>query len=1315
MSGAAWKTRPSLLRWNTDRELGVAVDRVDELLAGHERELALWAVPLLARAQVSTPTTTELELPLTTLDDASRGQTVRARVPRTTRLKVGMRSGAYELCERIGEGGMGEVFGARHLKTGARVALKTLSVVAAPRLVRFKREYRALEALSHPNLVELGELVIGQDGHHYFTMELVDGEPFVAWVRRGARLHRPSERARLERALGQLLEGVAYLHANAVVHRDLKPANVLVTEAARVVILDFGLVAEQVEDGGGLTREGQPIGTPRYMSPEQAKGLSVGPAADIYAVGVMLFQCLTGRLPYEGTGMAVMLDKQFEPPPELEDCAPLAPRALRALCQRMLARDPAERPSAREALDGLRGGSRSHAVPKSVFVGRGQELSRIGAVVAERRAAEPGVAIVRVAGPSGGGKSHLCREFRRRQRASGVLVFHGRCRQQETVPYKGLDAIVDALSVYLRRLDTFERDRLCPREHVALVGLFPVLDELWARGEEPSRLEPVVRRRLGFAGLRELLLGLSRRAQLVVHIDDFQWADRDTVEVLEGLCVADAQPNLMLLISHRSGADELARSEALRGLFASEGLSRALTLAIDLSPLSFEETLSMARSLLGAGQSSAADGRAQTIAVRSQGNPFLVTQLVAEDSDEELSGVDPDVLVARRLARLEPESLELLTLVAVFGAPLPLSLARTLGAESWGGRLRGLIEALSAAQMVVRARAGGELLLETAHDRVREVVLEGLDDRASLHWRVGQTMRAERRAEALTGTELFAVADQLEAGLDSVLDRMTDAERSELASLQHRAGEQSLASGAWSSARRFLRCARRLLSPKIAEAEAGAAADERSVAVCLALARAEYAQDAEAGIAIADAMLGWELAPGDLARVIKWAAAATVFDLSGERGLPRVFRGARRVGLRVPAEPSFVRAMASLALGGVAVLRSRMWEVEVLPQSEDPQARAQADVLGALLAISAFASAPALQAWSLGRLARAAAKHCTADNRALLCAMGMYITAASDSRRTPLWSARLLRLTDALQPSSLVAQLSLVFRYSHRLGLSPLSRVLPEVLEEHAKLIRVAPQPVVEVGTLGAIAAPLELFITPAQLRAIMERARPPTGQWVVERSRILESMWEAGERVLEDGAPIRTGEELTGLPQMVRIGVTARALVFHVAFAQYADARRVLDRLPRRFHRVLIISAMTPLCALAGVIAEIEASGGRLGAGGSAVLRRYRRASRGYGRLCPTANGGFCHMLVEAEIAAARGRHQQANQLYERAREGSAAEEMHFVAGLAAHRHARNALRCGQSLTARAAFDAAVASYTAHGAVAVVQVIEAERAAAGF
>lgn len=283
-----------------------------------------------------------------------------------------------------------------------------LDVFAVYPNLRLKHEFHSLLDLHHPNLVSLGELV-SQGNQWFFTMELVDGADFYAYVRPDA-----LDEARLRSALPQLARGLAARHAAGMVHRDVKPTNVMVDGEGRVVLLDFGLAAN-VSDRA-RAGETHAVGTAEYMAPEQAASKPVGPEADWYSVGVVLYEALTGKLPYQGSSLEVLMDKQrYEPPPPRAVSAGV-PADLDALCVDLLRFDPSARPSGRDVLrrlgaeDVVRGAPPSSSLHhRAPFIGRQRELDALARAFEDTREGTP-VTVV-VSGESGVGKSALVRRF----------------------------------------------------------------------------------------------------------------------------------------------------------------------------------------------------------------------------------------------------------------------------------------------------------------------------------------------------------------------------------------------------------------------------------------------------------------------------------------------------------------------------------------------------------------------------------------------------------------------------------------------------------------------------------------------------------------------------------------------------------------------------------------------------------------------------------------------------------------------------------------------------------------------------------------
>jgi serine/threonine protein kinase len=569
------------------------------------------------------------------------------------RMRSGERIGHFRILSKLGEGGMGVVYKALDLERGQTVALKTLQRMDARVLARLKNEFRAVADVVHPNLVALHELFSIQNDW-FFTMELVDGVSFLAYVRDDGiagddtvtstnaaaaareltpkahrappagslprRLivaggHRTPARpldaegiARLRGALPKLALGVSALHASGKVHRDLKPGNVLVTRSGRVVVLDFGLSSDaspasfDVEDDGA--------GTPTYMAPEQIWAPPATAASDWYAVGVMLYEALTGRPPFQGSVNEILRLKRHAMPPRPSARVEGVPADLDDLCMDLLRLKPEERPSGPVILSRLLGASheggrasspdgrpsspdslrigpesrapesprpssdgrpsrslssdslrscsdslrnslegRTSAAPISgsypssgprsaLLVGREPQLRALEDAYKSAQSGE--VVTAFVDGCSGMGKSALVRSFLDSVRSQGeAVVLRGRCYERESVPFKAFDELIDALARYLRRLPSEAAAALLPAGIKELARIFPVLEgvpavaEAVAGGAEVD--DPDEIRRRAFRALADLFGAVASARPLVLWIDDLQWGDYDSAELLAEL------------------------------------------------------------------------------------------------------------------------------------------------------------------------------------------------------------------------------------------------------------------------------------------------------------------------------------------------------------------------------------------------------------------------------------------------------------------------------------------------------------------------------------------------------------------------------------------------------------------------------------------------------------------------------------------------------------------------------------------------------------------------------------------------------------
>ena len=255
--------------------------------------------------------------------------------------------GRYELLGRVGLGSSGEVHKARDALLDTVVALKILKrehCLDSEAIARLKREVVLARDVSHPNLLKIYHL--GEtDGRSYITMQFVDGPNLADLLAGGARFE-PDHAVAIAR---KLADGLGGLHRNGVLHRDLKPSNILMGSNDEPLITDFGLA--RLKSGPSVTRSGVFLGTPAYASPEQARGAELDERSDLYALGVMLFEMVTGRLPFVSDSIRELLTMRIrDPAPLAHAVCPTAPVVLSELISTCLAREPSKRPTSAEEL-----------------------------------------------------------------------------------------------------------------------------------------------------------------------------------------------------------------------------------------------------------------------------------------------------------------------------------------------------------------------------------------------------------------------------------------------------------------------------------------------------------------------------------------------------------------------------------------------------------------------------------------------------------------------------------------------------------------------------------------------------------------------------------------------------------------------------------------------------------------------------------------------------------------------------------------------------------------------------------------------------
>jgi hypothetical protein len=376
--------------------------------------------------------------------------------------------------------------------------------------------------------------------------------------------------ARLRDALRQLATGLFALHAAGQLHRDVKPSNVMVTATGRVVILDFGIAAELTPEGVLPEADRRVVGTPAYMAPEQAAGPRVDEAADWYGVGVILYEALTGQRPYPGNGMGAVIAKQLRDPPDPRRRAPAAPEDLLALALELLARDPSQRPSGAAVVSRL--GDRvpvaATLTPHPIASRAADAAKARGAILAALRnawaSAQQGASrtVLVAAGANRAASAPIGEFLVDLQGRADTVVLSGRCYERESMPYKALDSVMDAVTRRLGELGEREVWRTVPRHVHALAQLFPQLERI-----EAVAVAPTLDSGAGDAGdaLGELLGRLAAAGTVILHIDDTHFGDAASAFLLAAALAHPAATRILVIACYRGEPDESAFVKALRG------------------------------------------------------------------------------------------------------------------------------------------------------------------------------------------------------------------------------------------------------------------------------------------------------------------------------------------------------------------------------------------------------------------------------------------------------------------------------------------------------------------------------------------------------------------------------------------------------------------------------------------------------------------------------------------------------------------------------------------------------------------------------
>lgn len=663
----------------------------------------------------------------------------------------------YRLDSELGRGGMGTVYRATDLELQREVAVKVLSGSGqtSDGRERLIREARAAAALNHPHIVTIHD--VGEAGGlPFLVMEFVAG-PRLSQAK-------PTELQRVVEIAVQICAALEHAHANSIVHRDLKPDNVLLSSAgsaSTVKLADLGLALPA--DGARISRAGVIVGTATYMAPEQALGQAVDGRADLYALGVLLYELTTGRLPFTGNDPLTIVSQHVHapvvPPRVLR---PDLPRALEAVIVRLLAKDPAHRFSSadetRAALlqalidtDELTSSDGASAVAILDALSRGRLVGRTNELAEARelwqRAREGRGHAVLLSGEPGAGKTRLAREITIQAAVDGALVLSGGCYEYEaTTPYL---PFVEAFRRWVREEQNDDKLReLLGDAATQIAKLAPEIETRLGPFPERPQLAPNEERLLFFDAVVHVFSSIARRQSLLFYADDLHWADRGTLWLLGHLLRQLRNERVLIVGAYRE--TELDRAHPLAKSLVDWNRERLIT-RIVLRRFSESETGDQLNALLGehvSGEFAVAVHR------ETEGNPFFVEEVLKAliesgavrresgawrrcDMDQLLIPQSVKEAIGHRLDRVSQECNELLRLGAILGKVFTYQ-ELTVTAEQDEDTLLDALDEATGAQLI--SSISDEAFTFT-HDKIREVLYEELNPirRRRLHRHVAQS------------------------------------------------------------------------------------------------------------------------------------------------------------------------------------------------------------------------------------------------------------------------------------------------------------------------------------------------------------------------------------------------------------------------------------------------------------------------------------------------------------------------------------------------------------------------------------------------
>jgi len=724
-------------------------------------------------------------------------------------IRIGTEFSHFRILEEIGQGGMGVVYRAEDTLHGRTVAIKVLcrDTAVDPAVTRrFQREAGAGAGLIHPSIVQMFESGV-HEGEEFIVLEFVDGRNLRDTVSCGPLP--PRRVVEIGIAAGDALQ---LAHNNGIIHRDVKAENIMITTGGDVKVMDFGLA--KIQNASLLTQEGDVVGTVAYMSPEQATGEQVDPRTDIFSLGVVLYELLTGRLPFWAAyDTAIIYSILNTEPPGIRQVAPDVPEAMEQIVMKALRKDRNERyqtvqemvndlarlksffdgerdtlPSALELVAGAGQEEKdSQESPirlevkggfHSVLAGREHEFLALKSRL--EKSAAGSCEIVFITGEAGIGKTRLAAELSTYARSLRVRMLHGRCVPgARAYPYQ---PVSEALQEYFHdkgittaeSLERFTRELLPdPERHLPALKFFLRVSE--------SETDGLVAREQLWETVGLMLTGISRDRPLLLFFDDLHWADEESLLLTGYLGRTAVTARLMIVGTYRSGeveqgpAGESALVQIGKQLACGDRFERIVLDRLDRSAVG---------TMIGSLFPDADFGESFVDAMfrETEGNPFFLVEtlklLRMEGAIEKTDGrhrirenfeqiaIPRSIhdIVMRRIDRLDEQEREILEIGAVEGETFH---SGTIGAciEVSRVRLLKILQTLERDHHIIHAE---EKTYRFDHGKIREFLYDAITPelRVEFHRMIGEYL-----------AETFPDDERLAAGISHHFLRGENEER----------------------------------------------------------------------------------------------------------------------------------------------------------------------------------------------------------------------------------------------------------------------------------------------------------------------------------------------------------------------------------------------------------------------------------------------------------------------------------------------------------------------------------------------------------